>query len=65
MSARKTVVRTTFAKPAPAALRTAVMFWRTRSVWVVMSPGTTFPVCGSRGICPDRNRRLPALMACE
>src|ERR1700704_6426122 len=62
MSARKTVVRTTCVKSAPAAFSSAPMLRMTWSVCAVMSPSTSAPVEGSNPTCPERNSRLPARM---
>src|SRR3954466_4556036 len=43
----------------------APMFVNTCRVCSWTPPATSWPVAGSSGICPDRNSRLPALMAWE
>src|SRR5690606_28614065 len=63
MSARKTVVLTTFVSELPAASRIARRFSITRSVCAATPPCTISPVAGSSGIWPAVNTRLPATMA--
>ena len=65
MSARKQVVLTTSSNVAPAAERTAEMFFMTCSVCVLMSSPTSTPLAGSSAICPEQKSRAPALIACE
>src|SRR5215472_1387827 len=62
---RKTVQRTTFPRPLPAAARIAERLRRTRSVCAATSPVMRCSVAGSIAICPEQKTNPPALMACE
>src|SRR5689334_5963895 len=65
MSARKTVVFTTFPKLDPPASSTAERFLRTCSVCSVTSFETNSPVAGSSGIWPEQKRKPPVFIAWE
>src|SRR3954465_2860705 len=65
MSPTKTGAERTASRGRPAASRRAPMFVNTCRVCSWTPPGTSWPVAGSSGICPERNSRPPALIACE
>src|SRR6185295_2010256 len=65
MSARKTVVLTTFEKESPAASRSNPTFSSARRVCAAMSPSTRVPVAGFIGTWPDTKSREPERSAGE
>ena len=60
MSASSTVVLTTSAKLRLAAFRISPMLVRLWRAWAWMSPSTSCPVAGTRGIWPEMKTWAPA-----
>ena len=63
MSVKKILVFTTWLKSTPASVKMALMFSITCRVSVFISSITSSPLTGFMGICPETNKRPPAITA--